>query len=273
MSLMTPLTRPRGPLPARVYWTRRLVLLAVSVLLVAGIARMLGSGSDASSDPDQAAPVAADPSATEGSGQGASAGTTRGPGASKAASVKPTPAQPDGPCVDEDIVATPLVGKADAGKNSLITLELTTREAAACTWRVSSQTLTVKITSGPDEIWFSRHCPQAIPTRDLIVRKEIPVKVAVRWSGRRSDAECSALTEWAMPGGYHVEAAALAGEPSEAYFELATPAGAVVTRTVTPSPKPTRGPRASQGAGGGSDDESGTRRPGARPSGAVEPNG
>ena len=48
----------RGPLPARVYWRRRMLLLALATLLVVGIARLLGSGSDASSDPE-ARPAAA----------------------------------------------------------------------------------------------------------------------------------------------------------------------------------------------------------------------
>src|SRR5918994_3529645 len=38
--------RPRGPLPARVYWTRRLVVLVVPVLLVVVLARVLGSSAD-----------------------------------------------------------------------------------------------------------------------------------------------------------------------------------------------------------------------------------
>ena len=38
--------RPRGPLPARVYWTRRIVVLAVPLLLVVVLARVLGGSSD-----------------------------------------------------------------------------------------------------------------------------------------------------------------------------------------------------------------------------------
>ncbi len=45
----------------------------------------------------------------------------------------------------------------------------------------------------------------------------------VVWNGKRSDDECSRLTDWALPGWYHVAAAALAGEPSDAQFELEQP--------------------------------------------------
>ena len=43
---MSSLTQPRGPLPARVYWTRRLILLAVAALLLVTLARVLTGGSD-----------------------------------------------------------------------------------------------------------------------------------------------------------------------------------------------------------------------------------
>ena len=42
----------RGPLPARTYWIRRAMVLGTAVLLVFGIARALGAGSDASSSPE-----------------------------------------------------------------------------------------------------------------------------------------------------------------------------------------------------------------------------
>jgi hypothetical protein len=56
---MTTVTRPRGPLPPRVYWTRRLLVVAVAFALVFGIARLLGS--DGSGGPT-AQPVGADAS-------------------------------------------------------------------------------------------------------------------------------------------------------------------------------------------------------------------
>jgi hypothetical protein len=114
-------------------------------------------------------------------------------------------------------------------------LELRTIEAEACTWEVSPGTLTLKITSGKDDIWASRHCPRAVPTRDVVVRSAVSTSIAVTWNARRSDEECSQLTHWALPGFYHVTAAALAGEPADVQFELEAPTPAVITRS--PSPK------------------------------------
>jgi hypothetical protein len=243
------LTRPRGPLPARVYWIRRLLVLGLALALTAGIGRFLTTSSDGSSATATARQAAATPSATGSPSTGPTEATSREPGKRgkknknrKQAEVTPvaptTPvlAAPTGPCASSDIIAAPVVTEAVAGGGILITLELRTRVAEACTWTVSPETLTLKITSGRDDIWSSRQCPEAVPTRDVVVRRDVGAKVGVQWSGRRSDDTCSALTEWAYPGWYHVAVAALGGEPTDLQFELVAPTPPVVTKTVTPSP-------------------------------------
>src|SRR6478672_4796032 len=117
---MPPLTR--GPLPARVYWRRRMLLLSMAVLLVVGIARLLDSGSDASEP--QARQAAAETSS--GTSSGASAGVSpgaigqlpqvtgiAGPGAGRPGrhrtSAAPVLAAPDGPCRPSDIEVTATV--------------------------------------------------------------------------------------------------------------------------------------------------------------------
>lgn len=266
---MPPTVRPRGPLPPRVYWTRRLVVLGLAVLLVAGLARLLGASADGSDPAEQAAQVGA-PTTTAPPATGAAA-PTAGPateperprkrGKRRDKPVEPVLAEPTGPCENADIVVTPVITSAPGGSDVPITLNLTTRTAAACTWRVSPETLTLKITSGSDDIWYSRHCPAAVPVQDVIVRQAVETPVVVTWSARRSDEECSDLTEWALPGFYHVEAAALAGEPSDVQFELVRPTSAVVTKTVTPKPRPTKA------------DKTREHRAGDQGEGVSEPNG
>jgi hypothetical protein len=239
------LTRPKGPLPARVYWVRRLIVLGLALALTAGIGRLLTMSSDASSPQATARQAAATPTTT-GASTTAPVDDTKKHKRKKKKRVEATPvapttpvlAAPSGPCSSSDIIAAPVVTEAVAGSQILVTLELRTRVTEACTWTVSPETLTMKITSGRDDIWSSRQCPEAVPTRDVVVRRDVGTKVGVRWSGRRSDDACSALTEWALPGWYHAVAAALAGEPTDLQFELVTPPRPVVTRTITPSPTP-----------------------------------
>lgn len=243
--------RPRGPLPARVYWTRRLIVLGVPLLLVVVLARVLGGSSDAT---DGASGTATQAGASVETPAGPTAGPTAGAktGAGKnrkkrrhqtapdetapSETVPPEPvlAEPTGPCADSDIVATPTLTSAPGGSDIAITINLRTVVTEACTWQASPETLTVTITSGDDYIWSTRECPVAIPVQDVVIRQAVDAPVVVTWSARRSDETCSDRTEWAELGFYHVEAAALGGEATDVQFELVAPSPAVVTQTAEP---------------------------------------
>ena len=80
--------------------------------------------------------------------------------------------EPTGPCLEDDILVQPVVEKAVAGTDVMIGLELRTRTAEACTWQVSPDHLTLKVTSGSDDIWASRECPRAVPVTDVVVRQD-----------------------------------------------------------------------------------------------------
>ncbi|MEV7430023.1 hypothetical protein AB0N29_10430 [Nocardioides sp. NPDC092400] len=256
---MTTLTR--GPLPAAVYWRRRLVLLSVALVLVLGIGKVLGSGSDGS-DPDRAAPAAADTSptatvtvlpsgsATPGAATDVTAGATVTEGAStpgaaggsgkpgkpgQSASAEPVLAAPVGRCEGTDVAVTPEVEDAVAGKDVTVVLNLRTVTTPACTWRVNTGNVTLSITSGSDDIWSTRRCPKALPGEDVVVRNNVTTAVPITWkNAARMDEDCSGIAEWALPGTYHATAAALGGEPSDARFLLKAPVAPTVTRTAEP---------------------------------------
>lgn len=267
-------TLTRGPLPARVYWRRRLMLLVLAALLVLGLGRLLGTGSDASggSDGDRARQVAAEPTATASRRTpaattatpergGASAPTaTTGSAAGAASGAAPTPVSPPppiptGPCPDADIVVTPSVRRAVAGQDVRIVLELRATTVAACSWQVSPRHLTLKITSGDDDIWASWQCPRRVPKTDIVVSSTVSRRIHVVWNARRSEDHCPRLTEWALPGYYHVAAAALGGEPSDVQFELARPEPRVVV-----DPPRRSGDRGADRAGGRTGDRAGDGR-------------
>jgi hypothetical protein len=247
---MTTVTRPRGPLPARVYWTRRLLLVVVAFALVFGIAHLLGSGG---SGGPSAQPVGAavSPTTTPTTGPAAT-GTASPTGTGKhrsraarngTASPTPTPlAVPTGPCAGSDVVATPAVkGKAYAGSSVVFAVSLATKVAPACTWTVSPRALVVKVTSGADRVWSTQQCTGAVPKQEVVVRKDHPVTVAVGWNGQRSDSTCSRSTAWAEPGYYHVVSAAFGADPVDVQFELLQPVAPTITATPTPS-SPTASP-------------------------------
>jgi hypothetical protein len=250
---MTTVTRPRGPLPPRVYWTRRLLVVAVAFALVFGIARFLGSGG---SGGPAARPVGATPSSTTpalttpaATPTATPTGRTRqAPGTkTREASPAPTPlASPTGACTDGDVVVTPSVkGTAYAGHPVVFTMTLWTRVSEACTWEVSSDAMVVKVTSGSDRIWSTQECVGAVPKQSVVVRRDRPATVAVGWNGQRSDSDCTRSTAWAEPGYYHVIAASFGADPADVQFELKPPVPRTITATPTPENSPTSSPSGS----------------------------
>jgi hypothetical protein len=248
---MSSVTRPKGPLPQRVYWFRRLLLLGTVAGLVVIGARLTGVSGGGQTPTSAPAPVAGaeSPSATPGDRETAAAqpsvvGTTgaapdpQRPRSTKSAKPKRTPtplAQPTGPCRDSDIKIRPRPDRdAYAGRDVTIRLRLTTVDAAACYWEVAPDSVVVRLTSGDDRIWSSQHCPAAIERKKVVVRRKHPVFVDVVWSGQRSDRDCSRTTAWANPGHYRATAAALGAEPRQRQFRLLEPLPA----TITPSPLP-----------------------------------
>jgi hypothetical protein len=235
--------RPRRP-PARVYWFRRVAVLGTAVLVVFAVGRMLAGSSDGSDPgPSKGGAVQAGATITP---EPTSSGPeiqlpkgTRQPRKSRPPKPTPTPlVQPSGPCAPEDVVVAPEVRNPVGGADVVVALSFRTLSAPACTFDVSATSVTMNITSGRDPIWSTRQCPDAMPTTNVVARKDVATYVDVTWNAKRSDDTCSRLTEWALPGWYHVRVAALGGEPADEQFQLARPQPATVTTTVTPDPEP-----------------------------------
>lgn len=232
---MTSLTR--GPLAAGVYWRRRLAVIGVALLLVLGLARLLGGGAD----PEPKATTVSSTTGGQPSDTPSPNAAPTSPSAAATVTVTPTPTTPvlpppTGRCSDDDVVVAPSIVGAQATKTVVVKLTLRTRVTAACTWRASAHSLQLKITSGADRIWSTVDCPRAIPSEDVVVRRDTDATVDVAWSSRRSDEDCSQHTQWAMPGYYHASVAALGGEPQDIQFRLSKP---LPDPTPTPTPKPT----------------------------------
>lgn len=232
-------TRTRGRLPARVYWFRRILVLAIACGLVFGIGRLLGGVSGGSPKPAaQPASAAESPTGTPTALSTADAATSSLPTAPKKARTPAPLAMPTGPCQDNDVRVKPAMqGNAYAGSDVRLTLELSTIESAACNWEVSADTLAVKLTSGSDRIWSTQDCRTAVPAQTLVLRSRQATMLDLTWSGRRSDADCSRTTQWAEPGYYYVEAAAMGADPASQQFHLQPPAPVTITPTPTPSPE------------------------------------
>lgn len=225
---MSSMARPRGPLPARVYWVRRGIVLGVVFLLVFTVTRLFSGGSDG--EEAAAGRASSEPSAPAQTPDEDPKETSR---AKKTKKPKVVLAEPDGPCDPAEVTVAATVRRESAGDPRIpIPLELST-DREACTFVVSRRTVALKITSGDDLIWSSQHCGEVLGSHDVVVRRAKPASVTIDWNGRRSSEGC-VLGDWAWPGGYHAIAATLGGEPVDQYFELVTPEPEVVTKTRKP---------------------------------------
>jgi hypothetical protein len=223
------------------------VVITVAVLLVLGFGRLLSGGSDASGGDDQAVQAAgdsspsADPTATKSKKKKNKGKKDKTPSATPTPTPTP-PAQPTGPCPDDDVTVTPSVPDPVAGRDVTVLLNVQTMTTEACTWRVSPETVTLSIAAGPDDIWSSRECPHVIPSTDVVVRSATATAVPVVWNAKRSDEYCTNRTAWVLPGVHQFAAAAFGGEPTEVDVELVAPVAEVVTQAAKPTQKPAKTP-------------------------------
>ncbi|MFS3127216.1 hypothetical protein ACLM5J_02315 [Nocardioides sp. Bht2] len=251
---MSGVTRPTGPLPARVYWVRRALVLGTAFVLVFALARLVGGGSDGAADDaaGTAKQAAAQPTSEvdtkpESGGPGAEKPTVEKP--TKPVKKKRTLPVADGDCLPEEVRVSPEIRSAAAGSERIVIPLTLTTDREACIFDFSAASVVLKITSGRDNIWSSQQCPTALVERKVVVRSILPKTLNVRWNGRRSDEECSGNAGWAYKGGYHAIAATLGGEPVDQYFELTKAERKVITKVREPEKKTKRKNRADANAG------------------------
>lgn len=226
---------PRGPLPAGVYWRRRVFVLGVAFSLVFVLARWLGGSSDGSDDKTPTAEQAGSQVQATGTvTAGATEATTTQAAGERGKKGKSSLAVPEGACEPADIAITPSVAKgAEAGRDVTLRLSLQTLTSEACTWQVSRSSVVVRISQGGQQVWSTQQCPRAVPAESVVVRRAVATVVELTWEeARESRAHCTRRADWAMPGDYTISAAPLGGEPAEAAFVL----GKTTAETVTSTP-------------------------------------
>jgi hypothetical protein len=224
--------RPAGPLPARVYWVRRLLLAVILVVALSlvwwAVGRVFGGGSG----PDSAA-SAGGQSPVNGGGPAAAVGDasnhqqtggdTKPPGKHRDPKKKSKHhrlAAPSGPCGPTQVDVEVGVHDIAAGRSEPVTLTLKSVGVAACTLAITPDTLALRITSGSDVVWSSDECPNDVLARELVVRAQKPVVYTFTWNGHRSTETCASPGKVAQPGGYWAEAALIGADAHRAYFDV-----------------------------------------------------
>ncbi|HKE68919.1 MAG TPA: hypothetical protein VKB55_06675 [Nocardioidaceae bacterium] len=223
---MNTVARPRGPLPPRVYWVRRLALLAVVLLVGWLMLRWIDGGGSGATPPDET-PAGATQSEQPTPTQTKHRDSQRGHDKSRTAQVKDVAENFQRPHEECDLTQVSVVPSvtdpAYAGEPVQMTLRVSSASSSACSLSLDGDHLLVSISEGHDVVWDSTHCTDDVPVVDLALQPHWSTLVDFTWSGLHSGRQCTPDSTPADPGSYTVQAAVLEGEPSQADFDLVAP--------------------------------------------------
>lgn len=179
---------PVGPLPASVYWRRRIVLL-VGLIALLMVVRSCATGDSPKRD------AGAHPTPTP------------------TASTKPTP-RPTRPaattagglCADS---ALTLTASADAetysvGASPKITLTVKNRSTVGCRRDLGTGAVELLVYSGPDRVWSSDDCNDSKAKELVTLAAGASREQALTWSGKRSAPGCGGTRAEVKAGTYRV---------------------------------------------------------------------
>ena len=190
------------PLPAAVYWRRRLLIVAV-VIAIGWVGVRLVGGDDAA-DPEPSAAPQVVPAVVPTDGTYDASLPTVGSA-----------------CDPQAVRITPSVPvEQQAGGDVTIDLVVSSAGAEACTLEPDDADLIAVISSGGEVVWDSTRCRSSLLDVPVPLAAGWSTMVSVQWSGRRSGTGCSSDEPAAGAGTYTVKLGTLGGEPGEAAFSL-----------------------------------------------------
>lgn len=189
---MSTLLHPTGSEPPRVYWRRRLLVIAVAVLLVVLIAWLAwprGTSAATSAPRVSAAVTASVP-------------------VSPAASVPPTASvspSPTGPVACDPASSNlGLAGYQKVKQGGKQVFKVTVRNTAApCVLQLTSANFALTVKSGSDQIWTTADCATWVPAvKNVKLKQGQQYQFDVNWGLVRSKTGCKTTKDVLRPGTY-----------------------------------------------------------------------
>jgi len=202
--------RPVGPLPPGAYWFRRLLVLALVIVIALVVwwvfVRDSGDADLAAADPEPSA--------------------TATPSPTQSSSPKPTKTETTGPtaplCDDEDIAVTVTTNEPTyaAGQEPTFTLSVENISDAKCSRAVGPRALELRVSSGGSKIWSSDDCSPGGALDERTILPGDSFGQTVQWSRVLSAPDCPTPQEQAPAGDYQVVARNLEIISDPAVFTL-----------------------------------------------------
>ena len=204
---MSTVLRPVGPQPERVYWLRRLAVLAACVvvgLLLGVVWSVVSGGPGDAADAGTAGVDAADGAAEDVAG--APEGASTGPVACTAAQVA--------------LVLTSNARAYPAPGQPVLSVAITNTGTAACTLDAADAAREIVIASGSDRIWSSADCPADAASTPLLLDPAARWAVDVTWPRARSAEGCAEGLAEPRPGTYTATVTWLGATSDPVVFDL-----------------------------------------------------
>jgi membrane protein implicated in regulation of membrane protease activity len=191
--------RPAGPQPPGVYWVRRILVLAVLLLVVLGAAKLVQRVTRSTT---AAAPAVSTTPAVSTSTTTPSTATTP-PATSKTPSPSATQTG-TGTCTDSQITVTASTDAASypVGATPHLRMKIENTSSTACKRDIGAAQNELIITSGSAHVWSSDDCtPGGDPQVETIAPGQ-SFSVAVTWLGKLSQKGCPTNQPSATKGTY-----------------------------------------------------------------------
>lgn len=207
---MSTVLHPVGPQPDRVYWVRRIVVLALLVVaasLVFSFVRGAMAPASAGDDPGESTgevPVAPADAVTD------PADAVTDP------AVGPVACAP----ADLTVALTTDARSYAAGAPVAFSVAVTNTGAGACVVDAADAQREVVITSGTDRIWSSLDCPVDGTEQLHLLESGARVDSAITWARTRSATDCPADLPEPQPGTYSAVATTHGATSAAAVFDL-----------------------------------------------------
>lgn len=241
---MSGVIHPVGPEPARTYWVRRGVLVAIVLVLAVFVAVAVANLTRAAvvtAPPPAPVPLATSPTPTPTGAAAPGMGTSPSPSSASTPSkpsstptmprpTSPAPTPPTSsakPRPTTTIIGTPDCRPTDlrvalegdttlkAGQKNRFTVTLTNAGTRTCLTSVTVKNFELRVSSGKDRIWSTADCAASVKAFDKKLAAERDVAWTVTWDGRRSvrGGKCDRAPETPRPGTYRATAELEGADP------------------------------------------------------------
>ena len=193
------------------YWRRRVIALAVVVLVVGGLAWSCSGdgGGEGEAAAKKTASARPSPSPAVSAGSHTLAIPTVMVTVTQTATVA-APRRPGDACAARDVVATltPVAREFAPGEQVGFQLTVVNTGDLDCTFDVGGGKLVIRVKTGSDRVWTSAHCAARLAQESSIqmLRRGVPYTTTVVWDRRRSSPGCDQPRAKAPAGDYAVQA-------------------------------------------------------------------